>query len=90
MSVTILNKCINCGACIDKCPVNAIVSNEDNPSGENIYYVYEDKCIECVSFHEEPNCALQCPTEGCIVWSERINIENKNRGVSLEQVLRFD
>jgi ferredoxin len=70
MAVVITDTCINCGACIDECPVEAIVDDEDNPTGEEIYYVYEDKCVECVSHHDTPACAEACPTEGCIVWGE--------------------
>jgi ferredoxin len=70
MAVVITDTCINCGACIDECPVEAIVDDEDNPTGEEIYYVYEDKCVECVSYHDTPACAEACPTEGCIVWGE--------------------
>ena len=44
MAVVITDTCINCGACIDECPVEAIVDDEDNPTGEEIYYVYADKC----------------------------------------------
>jgi ferredoxin len=68
MAVLITDTCINCGACIDECPVEAIVDDEDNPTGEEIYYVYPDKCVECVGYHDEPACATACPTEGCIVW----------------------
>lgn len=68
MSVKILDVCISCGACIDECPVEAIVDDSDNPNGEDIYYVYPDKCVECVGHHDEPACASSCPTEECIVW----------------------
>ena len=70
MAVVITDTCINCGACIDECPTEAIVDDEDNPTGEEIYYVYEDKCVECVGHHDTPACAEACPTEGCIVWGE--------------------
>ncbi len=70
MAVVITDICINCGACIDECPTEAIVDDEDNPTGEEIYYVYEDKCVECVGHHDTPACAEACPTEGCIVWGE--------------------
>ena len=43
MAVKIIDTCISCGACIDECPVEAIVDDEDNPTGESIYYVYADK-----------------------------------------------
>ncbi len=70
MAVKITDICIACGACIDECPVEAIVDDDDNPTGEDIYYVYADKCVECVGYHDEPACAAACPTEGCIVWSD--------------------
>jgi ferredoxin len=69
MAVKITDVCISCGACIDECPVNAIVDDSDNPTGESIYYVYADKCVECVGHNDEPACASACPTDGCIVWS---------------------
>ncbi|HIO90547.1 MAG TPA: 4Fe-4S dicluster domain-containing protein [Campylobacterales bacterium] len=70
MAVVITDTCINCGACIDECPVEAIVDDEDNPTDEEIYYVFEDKCVECVGHGDEPACAEACPTDGCIVWGE--------------------
>jgi len=48
MAVIITDTCISCAACIDECPVEAIVDEDDNPTGEDIYYVYADKCVECV------------------------------------------
>ncbi len=70
MAVIINDTCINCGACIDECPVEAIVDEDDNPTAEEIYYVFEDKCVECVDHYDTPACAESCPTEGCIVWGE--------------------
>ena len=71
MAVKITDLCISCGSCIDECPVSAIVDDDDNPTNEGIYYVYADKCVECVGHNEMPACASACPTEGCIVWSAR-------------------
>ncbi|MBE3022662.1 4Fe-4S binding protein [Campylobacter sp. RM13119] len=68
MAVKITDICISCGSCIDECPVNAIVDDSDNPTGEDTYYVYADKCVECVGHNDEPACASACPTDGCIVW----------------------
>ncbi len=70
MAVKILDTCICCAACIDECPTEAIVDEDDNPTGEEIYYVYEDKCVECVGYFDTPACAEACPTEECIVWAE--------------------
>ena len=39
MAVFINDTCINCAACIDECPVEAIVDEDDNPTGEEYYYV---------------------------------------------------
>jgi len=73
MAVIITDTCICCGACINECPVEAIVEKEDNPKGEEIYFVYEDKCVECVGHNNEPVCAMSCPIEGCIIWSEVVS-----------------
>ena len=72
MAVKILDTCINCAACIDECPTEAIVDEDDNPLEEDIYYVYEDKCVECVGHFDVPACAEACPTEECIVWGDPI------------------
>ncbi|WP_415407348.1 4Fe-4S dicluster domain-containing protein [Sulfurovum sp. CS9] len=73
MAVYINDTCINCAACIDECPVEAIVDEDDNPTGEEIYYVYADKCVECVDHHDVPACAEACPTEGCIEWADVVD-----------------
>lgn len=90
MAVKITDICISCGSCIDECPVEAIVDSSDNPTGEDIYYVYANKCIECVGHNEQPACASACPTDGCIVWSEvvasqpfREDISSENRNSSI-------
>ncbi len=70
MAVKITDICIACGSCIDECPVSAIVDDDANPTGEGTYYVYQNKCVECVGHNEQPACASACPTDGCIVWSE--------------------
>ena len=67
MAVKITDICISCGAYIDECPVEAIVDDSDNPTGADIYYVYPDKCVECVGHHASPACMEACPTEGVIV-----------------------
>lgn len=68
MSVIIDESCITCDACLQQCPVNAIVNDTDNPTGENRYYVQPEKCIECVGIYDDPQCAAICPSIGCITW----------------------
>ena len=68
MAVKITDICIACGACIDECPVEAIVDDDDSPNNDGCYFVYNNKCVECVGHNDEPACASACPTEGCIVW----------------------
>lgn len=71
MAVKITDLCIACGSCIDECPVSAIVDDDNNPNSDGTYFVYADKCVECVGHNETPACASACPTDGCIVWSAR-------------------
>ncbi len=68
MSVIIDESCITCDACLQNCPVGAIVDDSDNPTGENRYYVQPEKCVECVDLFDHPQCAAICPSIGCITW----------------------
>jgi len=49
MAYTINSDCINCGACVDSCPVDAIA-----PGGD-IYVIDADACIDCGA------CVDECP-----------------------------
>ncbi len=68
MAVMITDSCINCDACIEVCPVQAIVGADESPLDTDLTYVKPEKCIECVDHATTPACAAECPTEGCIVW----------------------
>lgn len=68
MSVIIDDTCITCDACLQQCPVNAIVDDSNNPTGNKRYYVQPEKCIECVGVYGDPQCAAICPSIGCITW----------------------
>lgn len=61
MAVKITDICIACGSCIDECPVSAIVDDANNPEGEDRYYVYANKCVECVGHNDQPACASAWP-----------------------------
>lgn len=82
MAVKITDLCIACDACLDECPVEAIVDDMENPNDDGCYYVFEDKCVECVGHNDSPACADACPTEGCIVWDEvgTGSVQKDNRG----------
>lgn len=102
MAVMITDSCINCDACIEVCPVQAIVGEDDSPrEGWEYTYVKPEKCIECVDHAAVPACAAECPTEGCIVWdmpytaefndyyvnsSEYVISESKKRGLLSPEV----
>jgi ferredoxin len=68
MAVKISESCITCNACVEVCPVGAIADDEHNPLGKKNYYVYPEKCVECVDIYDDPQCAAICPSIGCITW----------------------
>jgi Fe-S-cluster-containing hydrogenase component 2 len=77
MSVIIDDTCITCDACLQNCPVNAIVDDMSNPTGESRYYVHPEKCVECVGIYDDPQCAAICPSIGCITWDKPYTVENE-------------
>ncbi len=68
MAVRITDLCISCDACLDECPTASIVNEDENPTGEDTYYVNPATCTECIGDHDSPACQAACPTDGCIVW----------------------
>jgi len=36
------------------------------PVAMDVYYIVNDKCTECVGFHDEPQCAAVCPVDCCV------------------------
>jgi len=53
----ITEDCINCNACVDECPNDAI------SEGESVYVVNTDLCTECVGFFDNPQFVTVCPVE---------------------------
>ena len=39
---------------------------ENEPVSLDYYYIVQDKCTECVGFHDEPQCAAVCPVDCCV------------------------
>lgn len=61
----IADLCINCDACREGCPQNAITDGSD--VGVDGYYIHPDLCNECVGFYPYAHCQSECPVEGCII-----------------------
>ena len=57
MAMFINDECINCAACIEECPVDAIEETDD----ETI--IDPDLCIECEGYFDEAQCVEVCPTD---------------------------
>jgi ferredoxin len=51
MAYVITDKCTNCGACVDACPVDAI------SEGDGKHVIDADACVDCGA------CADECPVE---------------------------
>lgn len=61
MSLRISDDCINCGACADACPTEAIF--EDTESDRSA--IDPQRCTECVGFYDRTMCQVECPVECC-------------------------
>lgn len=61
MSLSIIESCVNCWACYDVCPSNAIYSSTPH------FKINPKKCTECEDDYKHPQCASICPIEGAIL-----------------------
>src|SRR5512139_3136864 len=61
MSLSITTPCVNCWACVDVCPNDAIVEAKPH------FYVETKRCTECDGEYADPQCASICPIEGAIL-----------------------
>jgi ferredoxin len=57
------------GTVVDANLPQQAVSNE-------FYYIVNDKCTECMGFHEEPQCAAVCPVDCCIPDPDHVETED--------------
>ncbi|WP_096085072.1 4Fe-4S binding protein [Agaribacterium haliotis] len=64
MSVSIVNSCVSCWACLDVCPSQAIYESKTQMQ------VDKTKCSECNGFYADIQCASVCPVEGAILDSQ--------------------
>jgi len=61
MAMKIVEGCIECAACEDECPNQAI------SAGDALFVIDAEKCTECVGAYDEPQCKRACPVDDCIV-----------------------
>ena len=61
MAMKITEDCINCNACEQECP------NEAISAGDDVFVVDQRRCTECVGHYDEPQCVDVCPIDDCIV-----------------------
>ncbi len=64
MALSIVESCVNCWACIDVCPSEAIYEAKPH------FLIKAAKCTECDGDHAEPQCASICPIEGAILLAD--------------------
>lgn len=60
MATYITDLCINCDACREECP------NEAIRAGDEIFIIDPELCTECVGFDDKEACQAVCPVECCL------------------------
>lgn len=66
MSLEIIESCVNCFACMEVCPSDAIIEAKPH------FMIEAKKCSECDGDYADPQCASICPVEGAILNAEGI------------------
>ncbi len=61
MSLSIVDSCVNCWACYDVCPSEAIYQSSPH------FLIDAKKCTECEGDYAHPQCATICPIEEAIL-----------------------
>lgn len=64
MALKIVDSCVNCWACLDVCPSEAI------SPGEGYFRISARKCTECEGDYSDHQCASICPIEGAILLAD--------------------
>lgn len=80
MAMLITDKCSQCDACREECPTGAISTGRP-------YVIDPNICVECVTFHDEPECVAMCPISGCIILDPN-HVET--REALMEKAARLD
>ena len=61
MALSIVDSCVNCWACYDVCPSDAIYESKPH------FKINARKCTECEGDYAHPQCASICPIEEAIL-----------------------
>lgn len=64
MALSIEAACVNCFACMEVCPSEAIYEAKPH------FVIDEKKCTECEGDFAEPQCASICPIEEAILAAD--------------------
>ena len=82
MALQITAQCVNCWACYDVCPNDAIY--EDKPH----FLINDENCTECLGDHPDPQCAAICPIECAIVdeLGDALNPAGSLTNIPLEKI----
>ena len=85
MALQITQACVNCWACVEVCPNEAIY--QDTPH----FLIDEMKCTECLGDHVEAQCAAICPIECAIVneLGEALNPPGSLTGIPLKKLIEL-
>jgi len=87
MTLKIVDSCVNCWACVDVCPSDAIYLSEKH------FMIEPKKCTECEGDYADPQCASICPIEETILdaYDIAINPPGSLTGIPperMEEVMR--
>ena len=82
MALSIVDGCVNCWACVDECPSEAIYNTQSH------FMINPKKCTECEGDYADPQCASICPIEEVILDSagEAINPLGSLTGIPPERM----
>jgi ferredoxin len=85
MALKITKSCVNCWACVDVCPTDAIYLETTH------FMIDKRKCTECAGEHADPQCASICPIEMAIVneTGEFLNPPGSLTGIPLEKLIEL-
>lgn len=82
MALEIVESCVNCWACYDVCPSDAIYESKPH------FLINAKKCTECEGDYAQPQCATICPIEEAILLSsgEPVNRLGSLTGIPPEKM----